>query len=377
MKSYLKILTFLLFFLITEISFAQQIIIQTVQVNENLEIFFLNDIDILSPSSGPIIFRIILENQYPGTRDVQLLFTIKSENFGILLNGSTNSFPLSPGITELTNRDLFKESGNYSLQSTNISSAAERLKDSILSTGKLPTDTYDFRTEVIDLTSGSNESHSDQFRVRITNPNKLDLIYPGHPADRQIEDCVEIYTNLPQFRWESDMRRFRVIIAEARPREDPESVLNQEPRFERLFAISSDRTLDATSNESELADETIPSTSFQYPSTGEILTLRPGRTYYWRVLGQVETSSGTFEIKSEIYCFRIGKLDQLGVGNEQLEFVLRNLLGSEYDRLFGEGGELEGYHSRRIVLNGKEITLAELLKRLNQLTSKFSGYRVE
>jgi hypothetical protein len=347
--------------------------------NNVLEMFFLKDFDINSPATGPPIFFVDIKNDAQ-LREVILGLSIESQRHGPLSRGETLPFTLNPfQILTLSNNNFFSSTDPYRLDSYEVSEnvVRELLKD-ILSTGKLPTDVYLFNVIVRD---NVNQSPLDQdsFEIRVSNPRKIDLIFPGRPASGRREDCPKIFTNLPQFRWESDMRRFRVIIAEARPGEDPESALNQEPRFVRIFALSDDRALGVRRDGSRFAErvEIIPSTSFQYPSSGEILTLRPGRTYYWRVTGLVQTSSGPVELQSEIYCFRIAKLDELDGRNTQLEFILRSLLGSDYNNLFGEGGELEGYRAKRIVLDGEEITLVELLKRLQKIKSNYSGYRVE
>jgi hypothetical protein len=203
------------------------------------------------------------------------------------------------------------------------------------------------------------------------------LIFPGNPASSRREDCQEIFTNLPQFRWESDMRKFRVVIAEARPGEDPEGVLNQEPRFVRIFGVGNPQDLNINLGNLTERFEIIPSTSFQYPVSGEVLTLRPGRTYFWQVTGIVETSSGPFQVESEIYCFRIATLDDIGNRRQQLELLLRNILGPDFEKVFGENGELASYEPKQIMLNGQAVTLAELIQKMNEISAAYKGYKIE
>ena len=105
--------------------------------------------------------------------------------------------------------------------------------------------------------------------------------------------------------------------------------------------------------------------------------LDEGETYYWRVIGFIETSSGQVELESEIFCFRIAQFDQIAGGQEQYEFILRNFLGSDYDKIFGEGGQLQGYRPKKMVFNGQEITLPDILTRLQKLNERYSGYRIE
>ncbi len=377
MTSKITIWTYLLLFLLCGDLYAQQITVQTTLVNQNLEMFFISNLDIFGPKSAPKIFQVVITKPYPGPTEVRLDFSIRSSNYGNLLSAQTNPFWLEQTRTELSNRDLFSRNGMYSLQSPNITNAAKKLKDHILATGKLPNDSYVFKVEISEISGGS--PNSDQFQVDITNPKKLDLIFPGMPVTRRRGDCQEIFTNLPQFRWESDMRRFRVIIAEARPGEDPESVLNQEPRFVGKFIINRRNMVNILPDDSPTSRgfRELPGTSFQYPASGEILTLRPGKIYYWRVVGIVTSSNGDFKMESEIYCFRIAKLDQMGGRKQQMQFILRNILGSDYEKLFGEGGELEEYRATRVLLNGESVTLGDLIQQMNKINSNYSGYRIE
>ncbi len=228
-----------------------------------------------------------------------------------------------------------------------------------------------------DLSNQQNNPVPAGIDILITNPRKLDLIFPGAPAGGRRDDCPEIFTNLPQFRWESDMRRFRVVVAEARPGEDPESALTREPRFTRFFVIGAPGSSNLIPGQIAERVEFIPSNSFQYPPSGESLTLRPGRTYYWRVSGIVETSSGPVPTDSEIYCFRIASLEDITGRKQQLEFILRNILGSDFDKVFGENGELAEYQPTRLTVNGQAVTLADLIAQLKDISAGYKGYRIE
>ena len=62
---------------------------------------------------------------------------------------------------------------------------------------------------------------------------------------------------------------------------------------------------------------------------------------------------------------------------QQFQSILRPLLGSDYEKLFGSGGEFSGYKPKRILLDGKEVTLIEILTKLQKLISKYQGYTIE
>lgn len=338
-----------------------QIEVETQIINPKLEVFFLGDFDINSPSTGPAVFAITLINNFE-LRRVKLRLQVLKDASEPLSSGETDEFDLQPGQLMLTNQQLFSSLSRYRLVDYSLKGAGEELLEQVLATGQLPSGTYRFEVTVVDLT-GENEFPADDIEIVVTNPNTLDLIQPGEPVTAG-DECAEVFSTLPQFSWQSDFRRFRVLIAEARAGEDPESALLQSPRFEREFQIGVD----------------IPSTTFQYPASGELLTLEPGKSYYWRVIGIVGTSSGDIEFPSQIYCFRVAETDQLQVGSQELDNLLPSLLNSlgiDPEELFGPGGELEGYHGVAVYYNGAKISIPDLMSRINQMKSEFKGYRIE
>ncbi|MFQ5649644.1 MAG: hypothetical protein ACE5IY_06850 [bacterium] len=361
-----------------------------------LDVFFLKDFDINRPGNGPPVFFVLIQNDTrlrdgsaEGKPRVVLRLSIKSQRHDVeLSSGTTVPFTLMPNENiRLSNNDLFTNSGPYRFDEFRIASdLLADLLDDILTTGKLPSDVYKFKVELAQRTEEgqiipfSGATTDDTFEIRVTNPRRLDLIFPGAPATGRRGDCQRIFTNLPQFRWESDMRLFRVVVAEVRPGEDPESILNQEPRFVRNYFIQKNlrrRIPDLNFAELRGRIEILPAPTFQYPASGEVLALRPGKAYLWRVTGFVQSSSGLIPLQSEIFCFGVPRLDRLGSPMQQLGGLLKNLLGPDYDKIFGEGGELEGYEPRRITFNGKEVTLPEIFVRLQKLNNRYSGYRIE
>ncbi|MFQ5707673.1 MAG: hypothetical protein ACE5HO_09510 [bacterium] len=365
MKLLLRTSAVLMVLALVRLGFAG-IRVETTIINRQLEVFFLSDFDINSPTTGPVIFAIDIFNEDAQARQVELKLEIFKDTSERLSNGLSGVFTLQAHEhLRLTNQNLFSSLDPYRLIEYSLDEAGNKLIDSILATGKLPSGTYTFAVVIreIDTPHGVFPANED-IDIVVTNPNTLDLIFPGDPVNAANEDCPELFSTLPQFRWESDFRRFKVVIAEARLGEDPEDALNQRPRFERVLEVGTD----------------IPSTTFQYPSSGEELSLRPGGSYYWRVTGIVSTSSGDVLFPSEIYCFRVANLDDLQSGNRELEILLANLLSSlgiDPKKLFGENGELYGYHPTRVLYNGKKVNLPDLIAKINKLRSNYKGFRVE
>jgi len=376
MKSAMRVAWGVLVFCLGLNGASAQVQVRTRLVNQNLEVFFLKDFDITRPASGPPIFFLDLINNDEVPHRVILRLRVESQRHGELSRGRTDEFLVRPGPPlTLSNRELFANAGPYRLVEYSINDdAVNQLVNSIMATGKLPSDVYSFDIVVETVRTGSVDQ--DRFDIRVSNPQKLDLLFPGRSAAGNFKDCPPIFTHLPQFRWESEMRRFRVVIAEVRPGDDPESALAQEPRFVKFFVIGG---RDLGEKLQTIREEVVPlaGPSFQYPPSGEVLTFRPGRTYVWRVEGIVETSSGPITTQSEIYCFRLARLDNMRGRAREFEFLLRNILGADYDKLFGDGGELEEYTPTRLMLNGEPVTLGQLMRRMHKLSAQYKGYRIE
>jgi len=368
-------------------SASSQLFVESNLLNRSLEVFFLSGLDQNSGARQPPIFELIISGTLlppnTETHQVQISLEILKDGTTPLFRGRTGTFEvrqLDLPMLRITNRQLFSNSSQYRIVDGRIADAGEDLIQDVLSTGKLPSGTYKFDVTLRDLTEGNVDISNTEFDLFISNPGKLDLTFPGHPAGGRRSDCPELFSNIPQFRWEGDMKFYLVQIAEARPGEDPESALNQSPRFRRLFALQDGTTSGITAAEIgiNVPIERVPTTSFQYPSTGEVLRFQPGKTYLWRVIGIINSSSGPIRVESEIFCFRIARLDQLGAGDQQLKLILRNLLGpSDFRKLFGDGGEFDGYQAVRISLDGREVTPAELFLKLHKSNAQLESYSVE
>lgn len=353
----------------------------TVQQNSlaGLEVFFLKDFDITRPGSGPPIFTLRFTNTSAAPQQITLQMQLTSGVNGLLATGITVPF-IVPGVLAsplppINSNQLFSNAGAYAFSTFNFQNI-DNLIQSIQTTGRLPTDTYTFSFN-INSVAGTAQGPSVNFYVR--NPRRLDIAGPGGLAIGPVGDWPMVFTNLPQFRWESDLSIFRVTVAEARKGEDPESALNQEPRFRRVFYIQRLTGLQSLLTFPELGPPAIPlpATTFQYPASGEALTLRPGKAYYWQVEGFIQTSSGRVPLNSDIYGFRVADLANLDGRNQQVRLILRNLLGQDYERFFGENGELIDYNAKRLSFEGKDVTIADLLSRLPKLRRDLKGFRVE
>jgi hypothetical protein len=370
---------------------VSQVSVQLTLLNQAVEVFFLKDFDINSPASGLPFFQLTATNTTAAPVTFTLYMRVSARGGaarpgGLLAQGQTDPITLQGnGVLQLTNQNLFSDGDQFSLQDYRIEKdQVEDLVSDILTTGKLPSDVYNFYVEPRIIVNGvPTIGPSDQFDVRIDNPDRLDLIGPGGPAGRR--DCPTAYTSLPLIRFESNLTKFRFVAAKLERGEDPESALNQEPRLTRLFILASDRGINDIRSTGTIPDlgvidkvEFLPSNSFQWPSVGEVLQLRPGDTIVWRMTGIIQTSSGPIQlIESEIFCFTVADFEALGTGRESYDFLLRSLLGADFDKLFEEGGELEGFRPNGVSHNGERVSPADLMSRLSELSKKYKGYRIE
>ena len=105
---------------------------------------------------------------------------------------------------------------------------------------------------------------------------------------------LQVFTTLPMFRWDSNLAKFRLRIAEKLPElhknASPEEIMNDRVRFDRTFQLNRD-----LSAGSAAGLEVIASTAYQYPATGA-WPLERGKTYYWQITGLGPSSGGEIEM---------------------------------------------------------------------------------
>ena len=352
MKKYSSVILLILFLLSTfNLCFSQGSV--TVKLDVFLPdggVMYLSDLGLIDAEHAPLLFALTIQNTSPTSKQVLLKFGIRRGD-ELLIEGITKPFDVPPSAVQpggiyLTNQNIFNEGMNYSLQDVDITDASEQLKNTILSTGKLPSGAYTFYVEILDdqnQTVLSQDSHTLMF----STPSLLDLVSPGAPADRG--KPPEIYTKLPFFQWDSDASKFEITVCERLPgNTDPQDVMRNEPRLQRI-----------------VEDQKF----YQYPA--DAWELMEGKTYYWQVAALIPTVSGEIRLESEIWRFRVANLSEGGNSAEQrhLMMMLKVMFDSQnFSGLFGEGGPLEGFHfTGSAILNGKRVSVGDLTSLLNDL----------
>lgn len=327
---------------------------------QNARMLFLSDFDLLQLGNGPLLFRISMTNSGTAAKSIIGKFSVETANLGILFYGETKPFSLPVGTTYLTNQDIFTQQQQYSLSQYNFEDAADELRETILQTGKLPTDRYDFKWEVIEVENNVNHDSKTE-SLFIDNPTRLDLISPGTEANSSFLPIL--FTTLPYFRWESNATEFRLKVCEKLPHNrTPEDAMNNTPRLERKI---------------------IENNYFQYPSAGA-WTLEEGKTYFWQVFAAIETASGSVEIPSEIWGFQIIDLSNPQFAESQKRIIeeLEDILGDNaIQELFGPEGELQGFQMTGIAYwNGKPISIQKIMELIDAIREGklvVESYRIE
>ncbi|MBN1996971.1 hypothetical protein JW935_05420 [candidate division KSB1 bacterium] len=359
-----SILVLLLF---VSIVLAQNVDFQARLLNKDIKVFMLSDLNFTGSGTALIeIFELTFFNPSDTRLECRLTLDITAMGLGELANGSTNPFILAGGETKrITNLNLFTSAGIFSLQDYNLESAGRDLLDKILATGKLPSDRYFFN---FSLYYGAASPEIRSFYIDVTNPSNLDLLGPGGPAEEATR--IQIFTTNPMFRWESNMDRFRLIVAEklegVHDDASPEQIIQDQVRFEQEFLITEKGDIPT-----ETGVTLLPTTSFLYPAAG-VWPLEYGKTYYWQIIGILESSGAPIELPSEIWAFQIHDPMDGRFSPAQLH-LLRQLelaLGENFQEMLKPGGPLAGFSPTGVFsINGRSITMEELLQILTKIQS--------
>ncbi len=347
---------------------AQTLTVVPLAVVES-QVFFISDFDIAGGGSAAELFRLTIQNNTGVFSRALIDLTFRKDgNAGPIVRSRTDPFDMPPGRERrFTYRDFrgTGENGDVTIARYDYDpNAVDNIIDNVLRTGRLPNGRYFLSVTVSELAGdgGAVEIYSEEKELFVSSLPSLDLVAPGMPAGGM--ECPVVFTNLPQFKWDSEADVFVLTVCELLPTNSgPEDVMQNPPRLR----LRLQRNL-----------HFFGSPTLQYPSEG--LPLQEGRTYYWQVNAIVPTQTGELELPGQIWCFRISTFG--GSENELLLQQLLSLLQSlglqDINQLFEAGGPLEGYlPSGTVMLNGRRIDLNELISQLRANARRLSGFAVE
>ena len=344
--------------------------------------YYVSSFDVATGATNVQIFNYSLtSNIYPVYIKIRFKATIVSPGLGInnaatIVEVETDPFQIQDGLY-LDNRDLSSErtfindnSGNQiELQGQLIDvldpGLSEAIMQTILTSGKLSDGQYTFSVMVyggltendLSLVFDDSKTFVIQSQVPIT------LESPGGALSDTTDNLL--YTNFPIFQWSSGppCTGCETYIRVAQFDSDVHSGLED--------AIEDQRVLPSNQNEDwELIDNV---NSFQYPFSGAY-PLEAGNVYCWQIRITLPTTSGTEDMLSPIYAFKIGQagnIETTSAITDPLLMMLQQAIPDKFNSYFGSGMALEGYvPSGQIEINGVTVDQSVINNLLQQIMSQ-------
>ena len=344
--------------------------------------YYVSSFDVATGATNVQIFNYSLtSNIYPVYIKIRFKATIVSPGLGInnaatIVEVETDPFQIQDGLY-LDNRDLSSErtfindnSGNQiELQGQLIDvldpGLSEAIMQTILTSGKLSDGQYTFSVMVyggltendLSLVFDDSKTFVIQSQVPIT------LESPGGALSDTTDNLL--YTNFPIFQWSSGppCTGCETYIRVAQFDSDVHSGLED--------AIEDQRVLPSNQNEDwELIDNV---NSFQYPFSGAY-PLEAGNVYCWQIRITLPTTSGTKDMFSPIYAFKIGQagnIETTSAITDPLLMMLQQAIPDKFNSYFGSGMALDGYvPSGQIEINGVTVDQSVINNLLQQIMSQ-------
>lgn len=330
---------------------------------------------------GSQLFTLFIQNKGDQRKDsLYLNFKIRSGRGTILAEAyqpETQPFSLDPGqVIYATNNSIEAGSSGTIALTWKLTDEGKELVNQLGGSTILPGGTYTVEAAVSEVQNSLGGDGSSTAMVSSVADLGEELqediksIYLLGPGDVNGSNAV-INNSLPVFRWEGQTGvQYRLLVVEAQGADSPESLLQGSqstgPVIENgSFAAGS--LLDY-----EVLDVILEGSSFQLPASG-VRQLKPGATYYWQVIAQLQSATGLQERFSEIWSF---VLDYQGSSlnntmipvNEELLTSLQELVGEEnYQLLQSRGLRLES-----VIIDGQTLTGVAALQKLLEIREKLN-----
>lgn len=184
----------------------------------------------------------------------------------------------------------------------------------------------------------------------MSNPTRVDLVGPG---DEFGQTLPIVATSTPQFFWSTDASaigintRFQIRVVKVEAASSAEEAMS-------AFAV--------------WEDEIDNQMTAIYPSSVEAIQLEAGASYAWQVKRYVETSSGTAEIESTIFWFKIED-PAAGVIGASVDEEVDQMI-DQIQEMQGVGDQLAGFQpTGQVIVDGQPMNLNALRNLLEQVLS--------
>jgi hypothetical protein len=312
---------------------------------------FISDIDFLQAGTSEKLFNLqIIKNSESAVPNCwfRLDFFINNER---LAYSETDLFTLPAGVgmwvtdnVQLSN-EMFDFNGmgeTITIDESGIDDDADDLRNDILAQGQLPVGQYQLNVILYENDpgkTGGQQLDDDVTNFVISNPTLINLVTPGVLVNSGFS--YEIFTQQPIFQFNGNSGDYQVVVFKKRDDfASIDDILNSIPVWEspRLNELS-----------------------VQYPDGG-VIPLDFGSTYVWMVRAFIQTSSGENFINSELWEFTLvdpsqTNITQASMAKQELELLLRQLLGNNADQIIKE---IDDYDLTSIRVNGATLTVQEL-----------------
>ena len=341
--------------------------------------YYVNSFDLNTGATNVQIFRYQLESdEYPIIIKIRFRATILSPTLGIqseTIITEIETYPIdlrAPLI--LDNRDISSETTIiYDMDSPpntiEISgrvlgsldpAQADAVLQSIMTTGKIADGEYSFYVEI--LSENDQVLASDSKTIIVQSPVSINLETPGGVLSDTLDNLI--YSNFPIFQWFSQScNGCNSFIRVAQYNSGVHSSLEDALEDQRVLPFNQSDNWHPIDNVN----------SYQYPFSGAY-PLEPGNVYAWQIMMTLPTTSGSEEMASSIFAFKIGIAGTVETANSissPLLMTLQQALGDDqYNAFFGSGNELQGYNpSGQLLINGVNVDEASVNYILNQFLS--------
>jgi hypothetical protein len=317
----------------------------------DIQSFYLSDFDPTNTSAHPDLFSLTLVNTAGVDQTIYLRFLIMAGATADiqLASAQTDPFVLDAGGLTVSNRQLSETGRVYTLSDFDVNTdEAEKIVNTLLETGVLPSDTYTFRIEA--YSQAEVLLSSGEFALVVSNPSRVDLLGPGAEFGGILP---VIATSNPQFFWTSDAMTG-----------------SQTVRFQiKVVAVGDAATAEeAMQGFASWQKEVQDQTTVVYPASVEAIPLQAGQTYAWQVSRIVTTSGGEREIESEIHWFQLQDLSAGLTGASVDEEVAAMI--AQIQSLQGVSQQMDGFTPMGTVLvDGKPVSLNALQPLLARILS--------
>ena len=338
---------------------------------QNARVVYVSSFDLLQQGATNFLFQLTIRSQTPV--DGQLVFRLI---FGEepLAEAFTNDFVLPAGIHNINNIQLsngyrFPQNGEFvKFEDSNIKSPDSDFETEVSQSGKLPAGTYHVSVEFI-FSDPLVDPVGNSQELKVVSSAYVIPVAPGSAGG--LSNPAIIYTEFPVFQFNTDLFLL------------PNNL--DKPFNVRVYKVLPDQhqTVDDVMTTTPHLDVTTSWTLFQYPQysaddqggrlrINEFQPLTPG-TYLWRVILNLQTTSGTEYIQSPVFGF---KLVDANTVNEnlvkkaaamQVFNILRFLIGERANEI---ENALSDFSLSGIMIDGQSIELEELYDKINQYANK-------